>query len=794
MIQPKNKTSFISMLSYSPVVILPVLFLSQFLFSERAFYWGIPELQLIPWRVYAFEWFQRGVFPFWNALNGMGAPLAANYQLAFFYPPTWILYLAYLLGGAPWLAWTHQVVLVLHLVWAGIGMILLLRELGVRRLGQTIAGLTFSLGGFVSARMGFYNMVWTAAWMPWLVWLSKDIAIPVFQRRSIGIGSRTWLLAGAVAMMLLAGHAQFSWYIFLFLYAWIFIGGWLESGFRGALRSVLLLSIPVMVGVLIAGVQLIPTAEYLLQSQRAISVDYETMVAYSFWPWHFITLFAPGFFGNPGLGTYWGFGNSWEDAIYIGVLPFLMGVSTLRKLFVNRYSHATEWIRPILGLVWTFVVLGFLLGLGSNTPIFPFLAQHVPTFSMFHAPARFLIWSAFGLSLLAGIGVQQWKAPSGRGLYWMRLGTAGAGAVTLGAFLAWYFLREVNTTFIQATALAGVWGVGTGLLTLFMPDEERKPKAYIVWSGIVMLWVSADLLVAGWWNNPAIPIDFYQTGTPLAKVQTDSHRYFMDSKVEYQLKFNRFLRFDDFRPIENPRQIFSALVPNINLLENIPSANNFDPLLPGRYSDWIKKVELLPQDQQKNFLELMDVSVIVKPDYQNNTGVTFDYLDGADRARWFACAEMVDGEANEMTRVVEMAKDGSLLSNSSRLIIEKSPGFQKENCKRSGWAEVTARQSRPDEIIIETNQQDAGWVFLADTWYPGWQVRIDGQSGKVFRANYLFMAAQVPAGEHTVVFKYNPSIYTIGMAASLVGWLIVIASVIISKDKTGPQKEILISK
>jgi uncharacterized membrane protein YfhO len=104
-------------------------------------------------------------------------------------------------------------------------------------------------------------------------------------------------------------------------------------------------------------------------------------------------------------------------------------------------------------------------------------------------------------------------------------------------------------------------------------------------------------------------------------------------------------------------------------------------------------------------------------------------------------------------------------------------------CRSTDSAAVQLRQERPDQVILQTSQSEPGWVFLADTWYPGWQVQIDGKPGHLLRANYLFMAVQVPAGNHQVIFSYDPSIFIIGLSISVTGWLIVIASIIIFKVK-----------
>ena len=51
---------------------------------------------------------------------------------------------------------------------------------------------------------------------------------------------------------------------------------------------------------------------------------------------------------------------------------------------------------------------------------------------------------------------------------------------------------------------------------------------------------------------------------------------------------------------------------------------------------------------------------------------------------------------------------------------------------------------------------EAGVVVLRDLYYPGWTAAIDGQSVSILRADVLFRAVEVPAGRHTIVFRFEP--------------------------------------
>ena len=59
--------------------------------------------------------------------------------------------------------------------------------------------------------------------------------------------------------------------------------------------------------------------------------------------------------------------------------------------------------------------------------------------------------------------------------------------------------------------------------------------------------------------------------------------------------------------------------------------------------------------------------------------------------------------------------------------------------------------------------------MLSDSYYPGWQVSVDGQPREILAANHLFRGVVLKAGPHRIVFRYRPSWLTAGRAASLLG-------------------------
>ncbi len=680
------------------LLLAPLALLSPVLLRGEALFWGTPALQFTPWREIAWESIRAGSLPLWNPGSGMGAPLFANYQSALAYPPTWLLFLLSSLGGVEWSAWGQGVLVVTHWIIAAVGMARLAGSLGLGRLAQALSGLAFGLGGYLVSRAGFLSINATVAWLPWLVHYAGQVASPVLRRGEPWLGA--WLkLALVGGLLLLAGHAQTAWYACLLAVTWGGYWGWQDgasasnggdSGERrtpnrlriAELAKVLLrLGSGLALGVALAAIQLVPTAEYLAQSQRAAEIDFEYAMTYSFWPWRFLTLLAPDLFGSPVSGDYWGYANYWEDALYIGLLPLLLALSALVGWLVRRPAYrrgreiaAEEAViqsprLEAIPFLLVLLVVSFILALGNNTPLFPWLYRHVPTFDMFQAPTRFSIWASFALALLAGFGAQVWRRPARRALYWTRLGTAGAVAVMIGAGLAWYLMGEVSPTFIRATALAGLWGVGAGVLSLTAPpssDNEGNqpdvaPGEITPWHWAVAVFVSIDLILAGWGLNPGIDPAFYSTSPPAAaeiKEQLAGRRLYLSTTDEQALKFERFLRFDSFDPGEDWAAHAGCLPAQPEPAGWHPHAQQFRPARPrairdldgsalhrpGRGARQHARYERGRRDRGPRYRGPRSRAL----DPQAALGVGFESLPGStgQRARWIACARQVsDGEA-----------------------------------------------------------------------------------------------------------------------------------------------------
>jgi hypothetical protein len=82
---------------------------------------------------------------------------------------------------------------------------------------------------------------------------------------------------------------------------------------------------------------------------------------------------------------------------------------------------------------------------------------------------------------------------------------------------------------------------------------------------------------------------------------------------------------------------------------------------------------------------------------------------------------------------------------------------------------VTFDEYRPDRVTLTAQLNSAGLVVLADVYYPGWELAIDGNPSRIFRTNRAMRGALVPAGTHRLVYSYRPVSLKVGAILSVLG-------------------------
>jgi hypothetical protein len=77
-------------------------------------------------------------------------------------------------------------------------------------------------------------------------------------------------------------------------------------------------------------------------------------------------------------------------------------------------------------------------------------------------------------------------------------------------------------------------------------------------------------------------------------------------------------------------------------------------------------------------------------------------------------------------------------------------------------------RSRSDtKVTLSVNAVAPGRLTLLDTFYPGWNAKIDGKSVHIDASDAAFRSVPIAAGRHTVTFSYEPGSVLVGGILSL---------------------------
>jgi hypothetical protein len=113
-----------------------------------------------------------------------------------------------------------------------------------------------------------------------------------------------------------------------------------------------------------------------------------------------------------------------------------------------------------------------------------------------------------------------------------------------------------------------------------------------------------------------------------------------------------------------------------------------------------------------------------------------------------------------------------------QVILEGPVEIQRSGIKSQKFEEyVKITEYKPSQVNIEAGVSGkAKFLVLADNYYPGWEVFIDGRKEKIYKANYTLRAVYLDPGIHSVVFKYNPVSFKLGLLISLVAFLVIVCA------------------
>jgi uncharacterized membrane protein YfhO len=78
----------------------------------------------------------------------------------------------------------------------------------------------------------------------------------------------------------------------------------------------------------------------------------------------------------------------------------------------------------------------------------------------------------------------------------------------------------------------------------------------------------------------------------------------------------------------------------------------------------------------------------------------------------------------------------------------------------------------PNELKYSSNNTKNGYAVFSEMYYKnGWNAYIDGKLSNYERVNYALRGMAIPAGKHTIEFKFEPQVVKTGSMISLLSFI-----------------------
>jgi hypothetical protein len=701
---------------------------------------------------------------------------------------------------------------VLHYILAAMGVFLFLRRKEAGFLPALLGGLAFMFTPYLVTMLvhGHGSQMMTAAYIPWALWAS-DRLIEKFSWRNLG-------LAGLIlGFQLQRGHVQIAYYSLMLVGLYVFYHLiWVIS--RKEIKRIIpiaggFLGAMVLAGAL-AAVIFLPLREYtpysirgtpsVLQSEtdtKDTGVGFEYATNWSFSPGEMMTFLIPSFYGFGGQ-TYWGTMPFTDYPNYMGILVLALAVTAL--VIHLRSDGQRQLLVGFFGLV---ILVSLLISFGRHFALFyKLFYNYFPYFNKFRVPAMILILVQFSVAALAGLGLDAM----------IKRFSSGTGKVSSDETTS--RARMAKRLWITLAVVAGV----VVLLTLaqssffqFMrglyPDEyEEGLQLQLDTIRFRMLltdlWIVA-VIVAGGLIMSALALSNKISANAAAAaicLFTVVDLWVVDKKIDEtypQQQLSAFLEPDEITRFLRADTSVFRIYPVGQLFgelrwsgQGFQSVGGYHAAKPRFYQDFNEAtglqtatgaqlpthsvIDMINTKYLITFASLPDSEWVTRRQFKLGRQVLTIYENPTVLPRAYLVGEW-EVESDPKNALKRLGSGG--FDPHRRVLLSEAPECEPQP---DSTARAQLLQSDYDlhHIKIKTQSASPQILVLSDNYYPvGWQAFVDHQPVKTYRANYCFRAVCVPAGSHTVEFRFHSSAFVTGLWTSLGALAVSIALLFIGR-------------
>lgn len=700
-----------------------------------------------------------------------------------------------------------------------LGFYILLMVLKIDPLKAFFGALAFGFSTYLVVILGVGHnaKAHAIAYMPMVI----AGVILVFRKHYIIGGLLTMV---ATSLEINANHFQMTYYLLFLL---LFIGNYYsyklikEKDFKSIFRIALVFLGAVILAVGANATGLLATKEYADFSTRSKSeltfeadgtkktndnaLSREYITEYSYGLGESFNLIAPRLFGggngealnedssvykfmtdygatsdealqfthNYGL-TYWGKQPIVAAPAYIGIVVFF--------LFVLGMYHDK---RKLKYAFLAGAILSLVLSWGKNFSFLTdFFIDYVPLYNKFRAVSSIQVLLELCIPVMAIMGLQSFFTEN-KEKQWSSLWKATATVFGILIFLfmirgAFDFSGQMDGQLLQMFSQSEDKSFGINFLEALKQDRRSLYAADLLRSGFFLSLVFGSMYL--YVKNMVKPT----TAVILVGVLMVFDLFFVDKNYVSKDDFVSARKVDvPFEPTPSDMQILQDKS-NYRVLEidgNLSSARAsfFHKSIGGYHAAKPKRMqELFDYQIAKNnvdVLNMMNVKYLIQVDEK---GQEFPVQNpDANGNAWFISElRQVSGPDEEMKALNKLDTKKIAVHDESvpsgfigKMIPQRDQKFVLDST-----ATIKLTDYKPNHLKYISNNKNDGYAVFSEMYYQnGWNATIDGKKSVIQRVNYVLRGMKIPAGKHTIEFKFEPQVVKTGSTITLISSLLMLS-------------------
>ncbi|MGB3328556.1 MAG: YfhO family protein, partial [Thermomicrobiales bacterium] len=463
----------------------------------------------------------------------------------------------------------------------------------------------------------------------------------------------------------------------------------------------------------------------------------------------------------------------------------------------------------------------FLLVMGTQP--FLWIFDQLPLFEKMHthSPSRLTWLMAPGIAMLAGIGFQEVLDRRGRAHWVPAVLVPGAVVVVAGAWMAsrgvwigWSVYLAAAVTIAVVVAILVIprhwsWNgmAGERIVQVLSCVVVLMAFWFLAGRNIVdaQLGLQPDPTAQLMWSND--PVTQAGIARNLARSEPGTGAAFLQQQQATQPPF-RYVGYGG-RYYENEgnftypdRRLWPpimAIMTNARPFRlGLEQTQGYNPLQLKVYSDYILAMNTMPQNYhyldliwkgaQSPLLDMLNVRYIVvdatlpadRADVlaiaQGRTEVYRDaevviYENPRAYARAWVVHDVRRDDGSGIAQLASGQADGHAIAFVDGAAPAVSPVPQ-----GSGGETAMVTTTAPETITVHATLNAPGLLVLSEVYDKGWNAYVDGKKTEVMRTNGALRGVALQAGEHTVVFRYEPREIAIGLVISGIAMVAMLAA------------------